>query len=437
MKKHISIIGLGRLGVPLAACYALRGFAVVGIDIDPVKVRSINDAPLDGYPTSEPSVSEMVRRSVKSGQLFATADAVDAIAHTQATIIMVNTPAEPGNAYSLKYVLAAVESVAAAIRAKCEYHLVIISSTVMPGTTTGIVQAVIEKISGKKCGDGWGICYVPEFLAVGTAVADILTPQFALIGVDNPVARSQAREIIAGLIGTQEIVYTSVINAEIAKIALNTAQVMKISLANHWASICTRIPGANVDEVMGVVGRDERIGKGLLKGSVSYGGPCFARDALAWEQISLKYGTPIDLPKAAGYANERATDYLMRLIPPDKTVAVLGLAYKPDVTWAVESLGVMLAGRLAEEWRTVWVHDPMALDDAYRLLEHLGHRIMYTPYVDEAVSNSDVIVICTDWPDFANIPPDAFDGKLVIDCWRTFKQLGKGAKHIAIGMGGE
>ena len=426
--NSISIIGLGKLGVPLAVCYAHAGFTVIGADVDPDKVEAINAGI---SPVGEPEVQEILSQVVPD-RLTATTDIQAAVRDTDFTIIIVNTPAEAGNAYSLKYVFQACESVGRALRDKSGYHLVVLASTVMPGATGGIIRDALERISSKRCGPDFGLCHCPEFLAIGSAVENILRPDFCLIGESDPTAGDYMRRILNQLLGDRvpPIVRTSLVNAELAKIALNTALVTKISFANYWAMLCNRIPGADVDEVMSVVGLDSRIGPKFLIGSVSYGGPCFPRDVLAWTQISNMLALPLDLPLAVGEANQRGAAYLSRLIGEQEPVGILGLAYKPGVAVAIDSLGVALAERLVKANVVVYVYDPQAISDAY-------YQFEYEPYcrdLKRCIEQSECLVICTPWPEFHDIPLDWLQGKRVIDCWRLWDEL-PGVEYVAIGRG--
>ncbi len=431
--NNVSIIGLGKLGVPLAACYAHRGFSVVGADVAPDRVEAVS---MGKSLVSEPEVQRLLSEAVACRNLTATTDVQAAVRDSDWTVIIVNTPVEPGNAYSLKYVLAACGDVGRALRDKDGYHLVVLASTVMPGATGGIIRDTLERVSGKTCGPDFGLCHVPEFLAIGSAVENLLRPDFYLIGESDERAGEHMQRILERLAGDDQppIVRTNLVNADLAKIALNTALVCKISFANYWAMLCNRIPGADVDEVMKVVGLDSRIGPRFLKGSVSYGGPCFPRDALAWRQIAGTLGLPLDLPLAVGEANQRGAAYLAGLVGDWQPVGVLGLAFKPGVPWALDSLGVALAAKLAEDYVSVYVHDPQATGDARRQLEHLGQRVVYCDDLEACVRQSGCLVVCTDWPEYRDIPPEWLAGKRVIDCWRLWDEL-PGVEYIAIGRG--
>lgn len=433
----VSVIGLGRLGIPLVACLATRGFRVTGIDIDGDKVRRLNCADSVMFPTVEPRVSEMLRRAVFYGDLIGTTES-DSIMATDATIIMVNTPDEPGNAYGLNFVLAALGGIGEAIKDKENYHLVILSSTVMPGVTQGLVKATLEAIIGKPEGENWGLCYVPEFLAIGSAVDDILDPQFILIGTESQKAFLAAYQLYSQLTGKYEAekyVHTSPINAELAKIALNTAHVCKISFANQWAKICSNVRGADVDEVMDVVGRDERIGPNLLKGSLSFGGPCFPRDARAWTQLSDLYAAPELLPQSVVRANILAAKWLEYAILITANVGIMGMAYKPGVSVAIESLGVALAGVLMERHQTsLRVQDYLATDDAHHHLEQYGDSIIYYHDPEIMAKACDVIVVALAEPLYATLPPKMFEGKMVFDLWRIINPP-EDCNYIAVGRG--
>src|SRR5918999_5073908 len=181
MIKNLSMIGLGKLGTPLAACWGAKGFRVIAVDVDARKVEAIKRGM---SPVFEPGVAELLRRA--KGRVTATADAEAAVLDSEVTFIVVPTPSEPDGGFSLRYVLPACQSVGRALRAKPDFHLVVLTSTVMPGATATAVQSTLEEVSGKRCGQDFGLCYSPEFIALGSVIRDFLNPDFVLIGESDP-----------------------------------------------------------------------------------------------------------------------------------------------------------------------------------------------------------------------------------------------------------
>src|SRR5215470_15323134 len=190
MLSSVSVIGLGKLGAPLAACFAARGFRVHAVDLDPQKVGAINRSI---PPIHEPGLAELLQES--GGRLSASHDTEAAARDSDATFIVVGTPSEPDGGFSLRYALPTCDAIGHALRAKNSYHLVVLTSTVMPGSTGGEIRSALERASGKRCGVDFGLCYSPEFIALGTVIRDFYNPDFLLIGESDPRAGDLLAEI--------------------------------------------------------------------------------------------------------------------------------------------------------------------------------------------------------------------------------------------------
>ena len=269
MKKRACVIGLGKLGAPLAACLAAKGLTVIGVDNDPLKVDAINR---HQRPVQEPGLGELLAKTHE--RLSATDDIEAAVRDTNITFIVVSTPSEPNGGFSLRYVDPACEAIGRALARKTEYHVVVLTSTVMPGTTGGHVRELLERVSGKRVGQNFGLCYSPEFIALGSVIRDFLNPDMLLIGESDARAGDFLKSLYADVCENKPAVARmSFVNAEITKLAVNTYVTTKISYANMLARICERLPGANVDVVTTALGNDTRIGAKYLKGALSYGGP--------------------------------------------------------------------------------------------------------------------------------------------------------------------
>jgi UDPglucose 6-dehydrogenase len=291
MVASISVIGLGKLGSPVAASFAARGFRVIGVDLNKQKIDAINRGV---PPVHEPGLKELMRES--EGHLSATQNAETAVMDSEATFIVVDTPSEPGGGFSLRYVLATVEAIGKALHMKAGFHLVVLTSTVMPGSTGGKVRASLEHISGKICGEDFGLCYSPEFVALGSVIHDFYFPDFLLIGESHPRAGEMLADIYRRTCkNTPFVARMNFINAEITKLAVNTYITTKISYANMIARLCEKLPEADADVVTSALGLDTRIGPKYLKGAVSYGGPCFPRDNRALPVLQRRRTSSIAL----------------------------------------------------------------------------------------------------------------------------------------------
>ncbi len=237
---NISIIGMGKLGSPMAAVMAHKGHTVVGVDLNPQFVSAINE---EGRPpVREPGLQEMI--TANHERLTATHSYEEAILATDLTFIIVPTPSGPDGRFSLEYVMKAAEKIGAALRKKEEWHLVVLSSTVMPGSVDHHLLPALEKYSGKKCGPGFGLCYNPEFIALGSVVRDMLYPDMILIGESEERSGAILEQLYTGVCESNpRIQRMNYVNAELTKLSVNTFVTTKISYANMLAQVCETLPG--------------------------------------------------------------------------------------------------------------------------------------------------------------------------------------------------
>jgi UDPglucose 6-dehydrogenase len=435
----MSVIGLGKLGAPMAACFAAKGFTTVGVDLNPTFVEAINSGQA---PVFEPGLAEMIAEG--RACLTATSDTRSAVAETDATFMIVPTPSNEDGGFSLEYVLAACELVGAALREKDGYHLVVLTSTVMPGATGGPVRKALEDASGKRAGEDFGLCYSPEFIALGSVIRDFLHPDFLLIGESDEKAGATLADIYRRVVTNDPpVARLNFVNAELAKISVNTFVTTKIAFANMLARICEQLPEASVDQVTSALGMDSRIGAKYLRGAISYGGPCFPRDNIALAALARELGAPAFVAEATDAANrdgiQRLAQLVVERLPQGGTAAVLGLAYKPNTDVIEESPGLHLVRTLAEDGVDVVAFDPAANRAAERALD--GSGVRFADSIEACVRDADVVVITTAWQEFAGIDPALFDRdgdrRTVIDCWRvlTPEQLAGIATYVALGEG--
>jgi len=422
----VNIIGLGKLGLPLAVSFAHRKFNVVGIDINEEVVGLTNK----GLPhIFEPHLDIMLAE-VAGRNFHATTDLSEALDNSNVTFVIVATPSLVGGAFSSKYVVKVCQSLGELLKDRDEYHVVVISSTVMPGSCDGEIRQALELASGRTVGENLGLCYCPEFVALGNVIQGFLEPDLVMLGCSDDHAGATVEAIYREyLLNNAPIEHTSLINAEIAKIALNCYITTKITFANQMAILCGKIPGADVDEVTAIIGRDSRIGTKYFTGATAFGGSCFPRDIRALTTLLQSVHVRATLPVIIGQLNtlmnkklvEKVYEQLIQLGDLENCkIGVLGLAFKPDTDVMEESVGMYLIGVFKE------------------------HAIGYDPLVDismtdtaqECIDQSNIVVVTTMCPEFhtAVYPP----GKVVIDCWRYLngKELeSKGVKYVPIGIG--
>jgi len=416
----ISVVGLGKLGAPLAAVLASKGFDVVGVDLSQTAVEALNARKA---PVEEPRLQELI--DSHGARLKATTNVDEAVTATDVTFVIVPTPSDATGRFSNAAVLSAMKSIGLALRRKDTYHLVVITSTVMPGSTGGEIRQALEQHSGRRVGSHLGLCYNPEFIALGSVVRDMLRPDMILIGESDKAAGDLLESIYAkSCDNTPAIRRMNFVNAELTKISVNTFVTTKISYANMLADICDRLPGADVDVVTQAVGTDSRIGTKYLKGATGYGGPCFPRDNVAFAALARAIGARAELAEATDTVNRYQVERVLGAVEARLTdtglVGVLGLSYKPDTAVVEESQGLALVERLLDLGRRVVVYDPEAIP--------LAQRAIRRPFevarsAAECVQRSTLVVVMTPWPEFSRIPLDAYRRSTsrltVIDCWRA------------------
>src|SRR4029077_10735022 len=281
----ISIVGLGKLGSPMAAVMAHKGHDVTGVDLNPAYVAAIQQGL---PPVNEPGLAQMIHANHE--RLSATQDCHAAVLATDVTFIMVPTPSEADGGFSMKYVLDSAEQIGGALRTKQGWHLVVLSSTVMPGSTGGTLLPALEAHSGKKCGRDFGLCYNPEFIALGNVIRDMLNPDMILIGESDLQSGDILERLYNGVCESNpHILRMNYVNAELTKLSVNTFVTTKISYANMLAQVCEQVPGADANVFSAAVGLYTRIGAKYLKGALGYGGPCFPRDNAAFSSFAQQH----------------------------------------------------------------------------------------------------------------------------------------------------
>src|SRR6267154_307572 len=422
----------------MAACFAARGFRVEAVDLNPKKVEAIN---CGVAPVREPGLEELIQGA---GELLrASQITAEAVHGSEATFVVVSTPSEEGGGFSLQYVLPACEAIGRALAMKKTFHLVVLTSTVMPGSTAGPVMAALERASGRRCGQDFGLCYSPEFIALGTVIRDFYYPDFLLIGESDPRAGDLLSDVYARTCkNSPSIARMNFINAEITKLAVNTYITTKISYANMLARLCEKLPEADVSVVTYALGLDSRIGSKYLKGAVSYGGPCFPRDNRAFAALAERSGAFSDLAEATDRFNRAQVVALAGLVKSHQSgslpVGILGLTYKPDTDVTEESFGLLLALELASANLPIVVFDPSA-DLPSTFAAHKSVRIAAS--AEDCIAQSGIVVLATPWQQFCDLAGSAWvqpfrsgpsfhaTRRVVIDCWRALPHL-EGSQNV-------
>jgi len=287
------------------------------------------------------------------------------------------------------------------------------------------IAPALERASGRRLGTSLGLCYNPEFIALGSVIRDMQNPDFVLIGESDRRAGDTLEQIHRSVVGDSTPVRRmNLVNAEVAKIAVNTYVTTKISYANMLSELCEQLPGGDVSVVTDAIGLDRRIGPRFFKAALGYGGPCFPRDNAAFLAVARARGVNGDIAAATDTVNRRQVSRLAAIVEShlagtDQRVAVLGLSYKPDTNVVEESQGVMLANRLASDGKVVTVFDPAALDNAATFL---APSVQPAASLADCVAAADVVVVAVAWPQFrdlstliATLPRRR---RVIVDCWR-------------------
>ena len=396
--ESVSVFGLGKLGACIAATFAQRGFSVLGVDIDPEKVQRVNQGL---PPVEEPLLAETIRAG--KNRLRATQNAEEAVA-TDVSFFIPPTPSLPDGSFNSEFLLRAMQSLGRALRkAGKKNHLFVCSSTTTPGAMDTVLIPMLEKEMGWTCGKDFGVCYNPEFIALGNVINGLLEPDMVLIGESDPESGAALAELYQKYNRNQpRIARMSIISAELTKISVNSYITMKISFTNQLRLIAEKFPKADIHAVLDAIGSDSRIGKKYLRAGVSYGGPCFPRDNRLLAYTAREIGLEAPLAQASDLVNESTkksmVEQVNQLAQPGDTVAVLGMAYKPDTYIVEESAGLYVAQHLKRHGRRVLVHDYMAHPtNSPSLFEF---EILEDPQTLKDRSEVKVAVLCCPWPQY-------------------------------------
>jgi UDPglucose 6-dehydrogenase len=429
----VSIIGTGYVGLVTGACLADCGHEVVCVDIDPRKVEMINRAQA---PIHESGLPELLRRN-SGHRLVATTDLAAAVAETDLTFIAVGTPASGGK-IDLKYIEAAASEIGAALRHKMNFHTVIVKSTVIPGTTLGLVRTALESASGKIAGPGFGLGMNPEFLTEGTAVADFSHPDRLVLGGIDDQTHDVLRRLYSSFNASVPRIVTNPTTAEMIKYASNAVLATLISFSNEIAGLCAAVGGVDAIDVMRGVHQaayftmpcgDDRLTAPItafLEPGCGFGGSCLPKDVTALIGQGREKGLPLNLLQSVLDINRGQADEVMRLIGRHFTsllnvqVAILGIAFKPDTDDVRESPAFPIIRSLKTQGARLRAYDPVAHPNAHEDL--VGVSLVGS--LREAVADAEIVVLVTRWAEFSQLAgllnalgrqPLVIDGRRVLD----------------------
>jgi UDPglucose 6-dehydrogenase len=402
---RLSIIGTGYVGLVTGACFAKLGQSVICVDIDPDKVQKINKGI---SPIYEQGLDDLLL--MYKDKITATTDYQDALKNSDVTFLCVGTPSMKNGSIDVSFLKEATKQIAMNLKNKKTWHLIVVKSTVLPGTTQQIVLPLLEEHSGKKVGTDIGLAMNPEFLKEGVAIQDFLQPDRIVIGFYDERSRTTLRELYKNF--TCPLVETSLSAAEMIKYASNAYLATKISFINEIGNLCKHL-GIDTYEVATGMGLDSRIGRPFLDSGIGWGGSCFPKDVDALIAWSKQIKEPTRIIESVKEVNTdqplRLVKILQKHIPrlKGKTIGILGLAFKPDTDDIRDSRAIPIVKELLRKGAQVKAYDPKAMNN----FKTLFPTIEYSKSATDVLS-SDAILITTKWKEFTTLD---FQGKIIID----------------------
>jgi GDP-mannose 6-dehydrogenase len=419
----VSVFGLGYVGSVSAASLAADGHCVIGVDVNLDKVASVNAGK---SPIVEPGLDQLLSRGAAEGRLRATMDTAEAISNSEVSLICVGTPSRRNGSLDLTYLERVAEQIGAALRDKSAYHVVVVRSTVLPGTTHGVVIPALERESGKTYGDGFGVSVNPEFLREGTALKDFRKPPLTLVGHNHAADASGTIALYQAI--DAPLISTSIRVAEMMKYASNTWHALKVCFANEIGNLCKRLD-VDSHEVMSIFCRDDKLNLSsyYLKPGFAFGGSCLPKDVRALQYRAKEIDVELPVISSILPSNklqiERAFNQVMDT--GKKNIGLLGFSFKAGTDDLRESPIVILAEALLGKGCTLRIYDRNVSlarlvgankDYIDRQIPHLSSLLCDT--IAEVVEQSDVIVVGNQSPEFAEAVMMTRTDQVVIDLVR-------------------
>ena len=443
----VSVIGTGYVGLVSGVCLAEKGHEVICVDVDQQKVDKINQAI---PPIYEKGLGELLKKNIGI-RLTATTDLTQAVLDTELSLIAVGTPFD-GSAIDLRYIKEVSRQIGCALRNKDAYHVVVVKSTVVPGTTDDVVRPILEEASEKQVGLDFGVGMNPEFLREGEAVQDFMAPdRIVLGGIDDKTLEVMSR--LYAVFEGVDTVRTTAKTAEMIKYTANALLATMISFSNEVGNLCTALGGIDVVDVMRGVHLDKRLSPIMpnnerlvpafttyLEAGCGFGGSCFPKDVKALIAHGKEAGRPMQLLDSVIQVNEQQPQQVLAILQKyfpslaGVRVAVLGLAFKPGTDDMRESPAIPIVQHLLAEQARIKAYDPIANAEAKRLFGN--SQIVYYDDLQETVSDVEVVVLLTRWGEFQALPQvleSLPNPPLVIDGRRMLPKQSV-AKYDGIGL---
>jgi len=400
MSKSISVFGLGYVGTVTAACLAHEGNSVIGVDLSPAKIEALQSG---RSPVVEPRVSELIAECAKACRLHATSDAASAVLKTDISFLCVGTPSLRNGKLDLGHIEPVCRQIGEALKEKDSFHLVVLRSTVLPGTAESIVVPTLEEASGKSMGKDFGVCVNPEFMREGTAVADFLEPAMTIIGAADPAHSALLRELYSWAPG--RIFETSFRSAEMVKYVCNAWHAVKVAFANEVGTLAKEL-GVDAEAVVEIFTTDTKlnISPTYLKPGFAFGGSCLPKDVRALNYRAKELDLKLPLFDAILPSNERHLERAVEMVleTGKRKIAMLGLSFKAATDDLRESPQVQLVKRLLGEGRQIQIWDDnvslgrlIGSNRQYieEVIPHIGSLLCSS--LEQVLQNAEVVVIGT------------------------------------------
>jgi len=417
---NLCIVGTGYVGLVTGACLAEQGNNVWCVDIDEDKISRLNSGEVPIY---EPGLDELLKRNLSQGRIKFTTNTKEAVSDSFFVFIAVGTPLDANGRADIRYVTQAAQNIGSSLNG---YKIIVIKSTVPVGTTYKIKSIITNELKKRGCNDiDFDVACCPEFLKEGSAVDDFLSPDRIVIGTENDRTFELLRELFSHYVQSEsKILSMDITSAELTKYAANCMLATRISFMNEIGRLCDKV-GADIEKVRIGIGMDPRIGPEFLRAGLGYGGSCLPKDVKAMIDTASVNGINLSLLKAVddvnseqnGYVFSKVQDFFVGCLEGVR-IALWGLSFKPNTDDVRESQAVAIAKRILENGGIVRAYDPVATENARKLLGE--HNIIYLDDCYEALRGADALVVATEWEifrkaDFKTVK-GLLDKPVVFDC---------------------
>jgi UDPglucose 6-dehydrogenase len=403
--KNITVVGLGYVGLVTSLCLASKGYNVLGVDRLAEVVETINQGQTPFY---EPKLDNLLKEGFETNRFSASNSYQEAVHKANLTFITVGTPSDSQGAVNLSFIKETAQEIGKNLDNKG--HIIIVKSTVVPGTTDSIVLPLLEKHSKLKAGVDFGVCMNPEFLKEGTAVDDFMHPDRTVIGCLDPVSGDILEEFFKPFGGP--IFRTNARTAEMIKYANNAFLATKVSFINEIANICRLIEDVDVADVAKGIGMDYRINPHFLSAGCGFGGSCFPKDVKGLISFAKEHQYSPILLEATLQLNEFQAQVMIDMALSvlgsleNKKIAILGLAFKPDTSDMREAASIRIINRLLSQRNIqISVYDPAAMTEAKKIF---GSKVTYCPSIEDCLKIADICFVITEWAQFKTLLPSLF-----------------------------